>query len=93
MKKPFRMIAIGGSAGSLQVVLKIVGYLKAPYTIPVLLILHRNLQFDSSLEELLSAKSNLMPREIEEKDRIEPGYIYICPPDYHILVEKDQSFS
>ena len=89
MKNTAGLIEIGGSAGSLQVLLKIFNYLKAPYDIPILLVLHRNLQYDSSLEELLKSRSTLYPREIEEKDPIKPGYIHICPADYHVLIESD----
>src|SRR5688572_23588732 len=93
MRKPVRLITIGGSAGSLQPILKTLGFLKAPYSIPVLLVLHRTLDFDSSLAELLSIKTKLIPREIEEKDKIEPGMVYICPADYHVLIERDHTFS
>jgi two-component system chemotaxis response regulator CheB len=93
MTADIKMIAIGGSAGSLQVILKMCEYIKPGFPIPVLLILHRHASFPSPLEELLSLKTDLRVREIEEKDKIEPGYIYTCPPDYHVLVEKDHSFS
>jgi two-component system chemotaxis response regulator CheB len=93
MTRKVRLIVIGGSAGSLQVVLKILGYLKKSYSIPILLVLHRNLKYDSALEELLGMRTQLIPREIEEKDRIEAGYVYICPPDYHILLENNGTFS
>jgi two-component system, chemotaxis family, protein-glutamate methylesterase/glutaminase len=93
MTADIKMIAIGGSAGSLQVILKILEYIKPGFPIPVLLILHRNTVFPSPLEELLSLKTDLKVREIEEKDRIATGYIYTCPPDYHVLIEKDHSFS
>jgi two-component system chemotaxis response regulator CheB len=93
VKKPVRLIVIGGSAGSLQVVLKILGYLKSSYSIPILLVLHRNVQYDSSLQELLVLKTTLNAKEVEEKDAIKPGYVYFCPADYHVLVEKDFSFS
>ncbi|MEI9807004.1 MAG: chemotaxis protein CheB [Bacteroidota bacterium] len=88
-----KLVVIGGSAGSLQVVLKIFEYVRENYTVPVLLVLHRNTDFPSLLGELLSFKTRFITREVEEKDKIEPGCIYICPPDYHVLVEKDQSLS
>ncbi len=88
-----KLIVIGGSAGSLQGVLKILAYIKEGFPVPVLLVLHRNVQFDSSLEELLSARTGLIAKEIDEKDRIEPGYVYISPADYHVLIENDHSFS
>jgi two-component system chemotaxis response regulator CheB len=30
---------------------------------------------------------------VEEKDPIRAGTIYLCPADYHVLLEKDHSFS
>jgi two-component system chemotaxis response regulator CheB len=93
MRSDIKMVIIGGSAGSLQVILKILDYIKPGFTIPVLLVLHRNPSFPSPLEELIKQKTVLKVREIEEKDPIEPGYVYICPPDYHVLIEKEKTFS
>jgi len=87
------LIAIGGSAGSLQAILKILEYLKPNYPIPVLLVLHRAFANPSPLEELLRVKTGFKVKEIEEKDKIEPGYIYVCPPNYHVLTEANETFS
>lgn len=93
MTNDIKLIAIGGSAGSLQVVLKIFDYLDSNYSIPILLVLHRNINYPSSLEELLLHRTKLISKEVEEKEKIKPGCIYICPADYHVLVEDDQTFS
>lgn len=93
MTTGIELIVIGGSAGSLQPLLNIVGTLKSTYEIPILLVMHRNTSHSSALEELLSMRTQLVAREIEEKDRIVGGSIFICPPDYHILIEKDHTFS
>jgi len=93
MKNGKDFIVIGGSAGSLQVILKIISFINNDFSIPVLLVLHRNMQSDSTLEDLLSAKTNLIVKEVEEKDVISPGHIYFCPSNYHVLVEEDHSFS
>jgi len=86
------LICIGGSAGSLQVVLKIFSQLHEGFSIPFLLVLHRN-SVDSGLDELLSSKTNLHVKEIEDKDLIQRGYIYVCPADYHVLIETSKQFS
>jgi two-component system, chemotaxis family, protein-glutamate methylesterase/glutaminase len=88
-----KLIVIGGSAGSLQVVLYILGHLPNDYPIPVLLIIHRANSNDSMLLNLLGAKSNLTVREVEEKDIIIPSCIYLAPADYHVLIEKDETFT
>jgi two-component system chemotaxis response regulator CheB len=88
-----KLIVIGGSAGSLQVVIHILGHLPDDYPIPVLLIIHRANSNDSMLLDLLEVKSNLTVREVEEKDKIKPACVYLAPADYHVLVEKDKTFT
>jgi two-component system chemotaxis response regulator CheB len=91
--KPDKLLVIGGSAGSLQVVLSLLAAIGDDFPMPVLIVLHRNGGFESSLEELFSSRTRLLVREVEEKDPIRAGTIYLCPADYHVLLEKDHSFS
>jgi two-component system chemotaxis response regulator CheB len=67
--------------------------LRAGFPIPVLLVLHRNGVFESSLEELLSTRTDLPVKEVEEKEAILPGVLYVSPADYHVLLEKNHTFS
>jgi two-component system, chemotaxis family, protein-glutamate methylesterase/glutaminase len=88
-----KLVLIAGSAGSLQVMLSILTAMGREYPIPVLVVLHRNNVFESSLEELMSTRTNLVIKEVEEKEPIAPGVVYLCPADYHVLLEKDHTFS
>src|SRR6185437_2131032 len=88
-----RLLVIGGSAGSLTVVLSILKEIGLGYPLPVLLVLHRQSSFESSLEELLYVRTRVIIKEVEEKEMLRPGRIYVCPPDYHVLVEQDHSTS
>jgi two-component system chemotaxis response regulator CheB len=88
-----KLVVIGGSSGSLQVVIHILGHLPDNYPVPVLLIIHRANSNDSMLLDLLVLKSNLTVREVEEKDKIVPACVYLAPADYHVLVEKDETFT
>ena len=88
-----KLIVIGGSSGSLQVILHILGRLPKDYPIPVLLIIHRSSSSDSMLLDLLVSKSNIPVREVEEKDKILPSCVYLAPADYHVLIEKDETFT
>ena len=87
------MIIIGGSAGSLQVIFYLLERCKPGFPIPILLVLHRDPQGISRLAELLATKTTMRIKEIEDKDTIEAGCVYICPPDYHTLIEDAQAFS
>lgn len=92
MKHP-KLLLIGGSAGSLQVIISMLAAMGKDYPLPVLVVIHRNPLFESSLEELLSHRTNRVIKEVEEKEVILPGKVYLCPADYHVLVERDHSFS
>jgi two-component system chemotaxis response regulator CheB len=91
--KEYELLVIGGSAGSLRVILSVLEGTGNDFLMPVLIVLHRNGTFESSLEELLSARTGRTVKEVEEKDSPRPGIVYICPADYHVLLEKDHSFS
>jgi two-component system chemotaxis response regulator CheB len=86
-------IVIGGSSGSLQVILSILSHIPARYPFPILLIIHRGNSQDSVLADLLMLRSKLPVREVEEKEKISAPCVYLAPADYHVLVEKDKSFS
>ena len=88
-----KLVLIAGSAGSLQVMLSILLAMGREYPIPVLVVLHRNNVFESSLDELMSMRTNVVIKEVEEKEPVVPGMVYLCPADYHVLLEQDHTFS
>jgi len=59
----------------------------------MLIVLHRTTQQDSLLTEVLKPRSHLKVKEVEEKELIVPGYLYIAPADYHVLIENEKTFS
>lgn len=84
---------IGGSAGSLEVLLKVLPDLDASLPFPIIIVLHRKPGKDNILTDLLAAKTQLHVKEIEEKEKIKPSTIYIAPPNYHLLIERNYTFS
>ena len=88
-----KLIIIGGSAGSLQVILGIIPTIGPDMPLPIVIVLHRHVDFESNLGDLLSSKTRATIKEVEEKEPILPGTIYIAPADYHVLIEKDYTFS
>lgn len=89
----FKVVVIGGSAGSLETVLSIIQKLPTNPQAVFVIILHRKNDKDSILEDLISYKTNLEVIEVEDKEPIVVNTIYIAPPDYHLLVENEQCFS
>lgn len=86
-------LVIGGSAGSLDVLLEIFPSLSVNINFPIILVTHRKAGNDSLLTELLKNRTNLTVREAKEKEKLLPGYVYIAPADYHLLVENDHTIS
>ena len=55
----YKAVVIGGSAGSFQLVLKILSVLPKDFRIPVFFALHRSKEIRKGFAEALSMKSNL----------------------------------
>lgn len=90
---PCQAVVIGGSSGSIEVLLKVLPALAPQVPLVIILVLHRKNTSDSTLLDILALKSALPLREVEDKDPVEPGHIYLAPADYHLLVEQDRLFS
>jgi two-component system chemotaxis response regulator CheB len=54
---------------------------------PVFVVLHLPRQRPSLLVEVLGHASTAPVVEAEDKMAVEPGTVYVAPPDYHLLVE------
>lgn len=83
----YKAVIIGGSAGSFQVVTKILSSLSDKFPMPVLLCLHRLKHVRSGFVEALSLKSNIPIEEPNDKDQLKPGRAYLAPANYHMYVE------
>jgi two-component system, chemotaxis family, protein-glutamate methylesterase/glutaminase len=83
----YKAIVIGGSAGSFQVVSKILNALPAGLSMPVFLSLHRLKHVRSGFLEALSLKSSIPIVEPNDKEQIKPGRAYLAPANYHMYIE------
>ncbi|PWS32783.1 chemotaxis protein CheB [Pedobacter paludis] len=86
-------LVIGGSAGSLDVLLEIFPALSNDIDFPIILVVHRKANNESLLTDLLQARTVLNVREAEEKTPLLAKNVYIAPADYHLLIEEDKTFS
>ncbi len=83
----YKAVIIGGSAGSFQVVTKILSSLNERFPLPVLLCLHRLKHVRSGFVEALSLKSNIPIEEPCDKNSLKPGKAYLAPANYHMFIE------
>ncbi|WP_083939229.1 chemotaxis protein CheB [Deinococcus apachensis] len=86
---PPPLIVIGGSAGALPALLKLVPVLPPDFPAPLLLVVHTLADQPSYLPQLLTHAGPLPARHARHGDRLQPGSIAVAPPDHHLLVVDD----
>lgn len=91
--KKYEAIVIGTSAGGLYALSSILGGLPAEYPLPIIVVQHRSKDKKDLLEDVLQHKCKIRIKQADEKEKIERGIVYIAPPDYHLLIETDLTFS
>lgn len=85
----FKLVVIGASLGGLRALPEVLAALPGTFPAPVALVQHREAGSDEMLIRLLQRHTALVVREVEDKTAIRPGYVYVAPADYHLLVEAD----
>lgn len=81
------IIAIGGSAGSIVALIQLVHSLPRDLPAAVFVVVHSSPKFPSLLPEILQRSGSLPAVHAEDGALIEPGRIYVAPPDRHLLVK------
>ncbi|MBP1221634.1 chemotaxis protein CheB [Flavobacterium sp. 1355] len=88
-----KVVIIGGSAGALNALLQILPDLHYLNSFALVIVLHRRGTDDLTLEELIKLKTTIQVKAIEDKELLLPGFLYVAPSNYHLLFEKDGTFS
>ena len=82
-----RIVVVGASWGGLSALGRLIAGLPADFACPLVVVQHRSRDAGNLLAELLQDSTPLHVCEVEDKDPIEPGHVYVAPPDYHLLVD------
>jgi two-component system chemotaxis response regulator CheB len=92
-QRKYEAIVIGTSAGGLYALTALLQSLPAGFPVPIIVVQHRAKDQNHLLEEVLQSKTGIKIKQADEKEPIMAGYVYIAPPDYHLLIEADRTFS
>lgn len=92
-KEKYKAVVIGGSAGSFQVITKILAELEPSFELPIIMCLHRLKHIRHGFVEALSIKSKKQIVEPEDKESIKRGLVYLAPSNYHLSVELGNKFA
>jgi two-component system, chemotaxis family, protein-glutamate methylesterase/glutaminase len=82
----FRIIAIASSAGGLKALSQVVSSLPKSFPVPIAIVQHLDPKHCSMMADILSRRTQLQVKQAEEGELMNPGTIYIAPPNYHLLV-------
>lgn len=85
----FQLVVIGTSLGGLNALKLLLGRLPTSFPVAVVVVQHRHKDSDHVLSSFLQQHIILPLKEVEDKDLLVPGQIYLAPPDYHLLVDGD----
>lgn len=86
-------VVVGASAGGLQAVCRLLGALPASFAAPVIVVQHLHARQDDFLVGWLDGQCALAVREAADKRAIAPGGVWLAPPGYHLLIEREGSFA
>jgi two-component system chemotaxis response regulator CheB len=82
------LIVIGTSLGGLQALQVILSGFSKNFSVPIAIVQHRHKSSNNNiLIDLLQEQTYLVVKEAEDKEDILPGYVYLAPADYHLLIE------
>lgn len=80
------IVVIGASSGGLEALIEIAGGLPADLTAAVFVVVHVPARGTSLLPEILGRAGRLPAAHAKDNEAIEPGRIYIAPPDFHLTL-------
>jgi two-component system chemotaxis response regulator CheB len=83
------IIVIGGSAGSISALVQLVQGFPPDLPAAVFVVVHTSPHFPSLLPEILQRSGSLPAVHAEDGASIEPGRIYVAPPDHHLLLKRE----
>jgi two-component system chemotaxis response regulator CheB len=86
-------VAIGASAGGIDALLSLLQGLQPPVAATIVVVVHLPEQQESRLVQVFASRALVPVEEAAPRAAVEPGTLYFAPPGYHLLVEKDRTFS
>ncbi len=89
----FTFVAIGASAGGLAALTRVLSALPADFGAPIAIVQHLDPHYRSLIPQILGRRTRLTVCEVTDGAKARCGYVHIAPPDYHLLVDADSTFS
>ncbi len=93
MNKKFGAIVIGSSAGGIKALNTLLSALPKNFPLPIIIVQHLHPNSNGYLINIFQSVCPLFVKQADEKEKIVSSTVYIAPPNYHLMVEEDFTFS
>ncbi len=84
------VVVIGASAGALEAVSAILSALPADFAPAVAVVIHLPARQPSLLRQIFARRCALPVCEVDDKQPLVGATVYVAPPDYHLLLERER---
>jgi two-component system chemotaxis response regulator CheB len=85
------VVAVVGSAGGIRAIQVVLGALPTTLEACVIVVIHLTPQAPSLLPAILGRATELQVAQAFDGAPLEPGIVWVAPPDAHLLVEPDET--
>jgi two-component system chemotaxis response regulator CheB len=92
-EQPIDVVVVGGSAGSFEPFARLITAVAGADMPPIVVVFHLMRNVENRVVDVLRFKTgNPLIAEAEEKEALLPGWVYVAPANYHLLIEEDRTF-
>jgi two-component system CheB/CheR fusion protein len=82
----FPVVAIGGSAGAVEALRRFFRAMPSDRRIAFVVVVHLDPNHVSYMSELLAASTRMKVSEIRDGEKVEPGHVYVIPPNRFVRI-------
>jgi two-component system, chemotaxis family, protein-glutamate methylesterase/glutaminase len=87
MRRRPSIVALVASAGGVAAILRVLAELPASLPASIVVLLHLNPAYRSVLGDILGRQTTLIVRQAVQGDKLRQGFVYVAPPDAHLVLE------
>lgn len=93
IRKRVDAVVLGASAGGIDALSVLLHDLPVGWRLPMAVVLHLPEDHESHLAEIFSQRLSIPAHEANDKMPLAAGTLYFAPPGYHLLIERERTFS
>ena len=90
---PYEIVALAASAGGVSALTQVLGKLPGTFPAIVVVVQHLDPRHRSLMPEIFGRRCSLPVHQARDGMEVEPGHVYLAPPDHHMLVNRDGTIS